>query len=171
MPLRPTEPTSALAALISGNHRHVERRESGATRWQTEVTDEPHPFPQKPFALAVVESGPLPVTPHIFSLGHREVIVVDAIEHVSAHSESHDLKLIVAIQPIQSQLAQVSSTWMPAELRAFSTIAAILRGSPHVRRAVAANRTRVVAALFEHPAERVHWVGEHPEIELLLRDE
>lgn len=170
MPNRPADPTSALATLIAGNHRHVGRREVGAVRWSADGDSEPHPFPKRPFALALVEPGPVAVTPHIFSLGHHELIVVDAIPHVTAHSETQDIKLIVAIQPIQAQLAQVNSTWVHAELRAFSTIEAILRESARVRRAVAGNEVRVVAALLEHPSERVHWVGEHPEIDLLLRD-
>lgn len=170
MPTRPADPTSALAALIAGNHRHVGRREAGAARGTAVAASEPHPFPQRPFALALVEPGPVAVTPHIFSLGHHEVIVVDAIPHVATHSETQDIKLIVAMQPIQAQLAQVSSSWMHAELRAFSTIEAILRESARVRRAVAVNEVRVVAALLEHPTERVHWVGEHPEIEILLRE-
>lgn len=169
---RPSDPTSVLAALIAGNHRHVARHESGAPRWPTEDAGAPaaHPFPQRPFALALVEPGPVVVTPRIFSLEHREVIVVDAVEHAASHAAAHDIKLIVAIQPIQSQLAQVNSTWMHAELRAFSAIEAILRESAHARRAVAANDLRIVAALLEHPTERVHWVGEHPEIDLIVRD-
>jgi hypothetical protein len=98
------------------------------------------------------------------------MIVVESIRDAAAHAEAHPIKLIVAIEPLQSQLAQLTSAWTHAELRAFSTIEALLRESAPVRRAVAANEMRIVAALLEHPAERVHWVGEHPEIDLLLRD-
>jgi hypothetical protein len=37
--------------------------------------------------------------------------------------------------------------------------------------AIAARELRAVAALFEVPAGRVHWTGEHPDIDALLRDE
>jgi hypothetical protein len=166
----PSDPTSALAALIAGNHRHIERLASGAARWPLGSAAESHSFPQKPFALALFEPGPIAVTPDIFSRGHHEMIVVDSIRDAAAHAEAHPIKLIVAIEPLQSQLAQLTSAWTHAELRAFSTIEALLRESAPVRRAVAANEMRIVAALLEHPAERVHWVGEHPEIDLLLRD-
>ncbi|MEY3141690.1 MAG: hypothetical protein RLY21_183 [Planctomycetota bacterium] len=170
MQTRPSDPTSALAALIAGNHRHIDRLASGGARWSDDSARESHAFPQKPFALALCEPGVTPMAPHVFSLDHREVIVVDAIRDAVMLAEAHPLKLIVAVQPIPSQLAQVSSAWVHAELRSFSTIEAILRESPAVRRAVAANSMRIVAALLEQPAERVHWVGEHPEIELLLQD-
>ena len=169
MHARPSEPTSALAALIAGNHRHVERRAAGADRWSDDGMSIVHAFPRRPYALAVAESGQSAVTPHIFALGHDDVLVVDALHEVGAHASAHGVKLIVVLQPIQAHLVQASSTWMHAELRAFSMIETILRDTASVRRAAAAGDLRVVAALLEHPTERVHWVGEHPECEALLR--
>lgn len=169
MQSRPSEPTSALAALIAGNHRHTERRVAGVDRWSEESAFGAHAFPRRPFALAVAEPSATAVTPHIFSLGHGEVLVVDALADVSTQAAAHGVKLIVVLQPIQAQLAQVSSTWMHAELRAFSMIEAILRDDAKLRATAAAGELRIVAALLEHPTERVHWVGEHPESDALLR--
>jgi hypothetical protein len=166
---RPSEPTSALAALIAGNHRHVERRAAGADRWADDGLAIVHAFPRKPFALAVAGAEHSVVTPHIFSLGHDDVIVVDALQEVGAHASAHGVKLIVVIQPIQAQFVQANSAWMHAELRAFSLIETILRDNAAVRRAATAGDLRLVAALLEHPTERVHWVGEHPECDALLQ--
>jgi hypothetical protein len=168
MQSRPSEPTSALAALISGNHRHVERRAAGADRWSGDESAIVHAFPRSPVALAVGRSGHSAITPHIFALGHEDVLVLDALHGVARHAAAHGVKLIVVIQPIEAQLVQAASNWMHAELRAFSMIEAILRESAALRLAVRAGDLRIVAALLEHPTERVHWVGEHPESELLL---
>ena len=156
--------------MIAGNHRHIERLASGAAHWALGSASDSRSVPQQPFALALFEPGPLAVTPDIFSLGHHEMIVVDSIRDAATHAEAHPIKLIIAIQPLQAQPAQLTSAWMHAELRAFSTIEALLRESAPVRRAVVANEMRIVAALLEHPSERVHWAGEHPEIDLILRD-
>jgi hypothetical protein len=169
MQSRPSEPTSALAALIAGNHRHTERRAAGDGRWSSDAASLVHPFPRKSFALAVVDSDSHGLTPHVFSLGHDEMLVIDALHEASAHALAHGVRIIVVVQPIQAQLAQVSSTWMHAELRAFSMIEAILRDDAALRAAVSAGSIRVVAALLEHPTERVHWIGEHPESDLLAR--
>lgn len=168
MQSRPTEPTSALAALIAGNHRHVERRGAGLNLGA--ATSGTHAFPQRPFALAVAAPGPVAVTPHIFALGHHEVLVVDALHEVGDHVLAHDVKLIVVIETIASQFVSRHSTWMHAELRAFSRVETILRGGPEVRDGVARGDIRVVAAILEHPSERIHWIGEHPEAEFLVRD-
>lgn len=168
MQVRPNDPTSALAALIAGNHRHVELRGSGIAHGATDSAAPAHRFPQMPFALVLIERGMSVATPAIFSRGHDELLIVDGVEHVLTHAEGRSLHLVVVIQPIQSQLAQVASAWTYAELRAYSNIESILRESVPLRRAAKAGEIRIVAALLELPSERIHWVGEHPELELLL---
>jgi hypothetical protein len=180
MQSRPTEPTSALAALIAGNHRHLERLKVGA-----QAGAEPHdrgvqptllhPFPQRPFALAVAAPGPVAVTPRIFALGHHEVLVVDALHEVADRAVAHDVKLIVVIETIPQQAVSTATTWRNAEWRhaesrAFSRVESILRGGAGVRAAIAKGEVRMVAALLEHPGERVHWIGEHPESDLIARE-
>ena len=175
MQSRPTEPTSALAALIAGNHRHVERLKAGAQPGSRPDDRGAHPlpphlFPQRPFALAVAAPGPVAVTPHIFALGHHEVLVVDALHEVADRAVAHDVKLIVVIEAIPSQSVSSATTWKNAELRAFSRVESILRGGGGVRAAIASGEVRMVAALLEHPGERIHWIGEHPESDLIVRE-
>ena len=176
---RPTEPTSALAALIAGNHRYLERR-AGETSPRTEERSVAHLFPQKPFALVVAQAGTLTVTPHIFALGHDDVVVVDSIDDAATLVTLHGVSLIVMLESVHgsggSTLAErvtqePNGTWRYAERRAWASIELILQKSRPIRLAIAARELRAVAALFEVPAGRVHWIGEHPDTDALLRDE
>lgn len=168
---RPSEPTSALAALIIGNHRHLERRASRDAVATADRTVGPA-LTRKPFALALARpiSGGHAVTPHVFSAGQDEVMVVDAVEAVITIGAGTGVKLMVVIEVVEPSHGLHDTSWLQAEHRAFSTIETILRESAPLRESVVAGDLRVVAALLEHPSERLHWIGEHPAIETILRE-
>jgi hypothetical protein len=167
---RPTEPTSALAALIAGNHRHLEAQRGAGSACHPTPLVESGTVPREPFALVIANPQPSPVTPDMFSHGHDDVLVMEVGRDISPHVASRSVKLVVVIECIPSQLVEVSSAWMHAELRAFSRLEALLRGGASLRSAALRGEKRVVAALLEHPAGRVHWIGEHPEADLLVRE-
>ena len=175
---RPTEPTSALAALIAGNHRALERR-AEETSPSTEESIAAHLFPQKPFALVVARVGTFRVTPHIFALGHDDVVVVDSIDDAATRAALHGVSLIVMLELLHDSggatlaervTQEPNGPWRHAERRAWASIESILEKSRPLRVAIAARELRAVAAILEVPAGRVHWIGEHPDIEALLRD-
>ena len=109
------------------------------------------------------------VARRIFATGHDDVCVVDSVQDLALQAEPHAIKLIVAIQPIHPTLAHLGSAWQDAEHRAFASVESVLRAVPHLRRAIASGTVRIVAALLEDTTERVHWIGEHPDLDLILR--
>jgi hypothetical protein len=164
---RPTEPTSALAALIEGNHRYLERFASADA-----IEDDACAsltFPRRPFALALVESASPPLTPRIFSRSHHDVVVVDAFDGAVAFAAGHDFKLIVVLAPMRDIALQPTALWAESERAAFDLVERFLRTSAAVRKGVAAGSVRVVAALLEAGTSRVRWLGEHPDNESLAQ--
>jgi hypothetical protein len=164
---RPTEPTSALAALIEGNHRYLEWLAAG------------HPidgeacaqltFPRRPFALALVEPMSPPLTPRLFSRSHHDVVMVDALERALSFATEHDFKLIVVLTPMRDILLQPTALWTASERAAFDRVEQFLRRSPAVRQRILDGKSRVVAALLEETTSRVRWLGEHPDNECLAQ--
>jgi hypothetical protein len=164
---RPTEPTSALAALIEGNHRHLARLAS------REVIDDDAcgslTFPRRPFALTLVEPASPPLTPRIFSRSHHDVVVVDAFDCAVAFAAEHDFTLVVVLTPMQDIALQPTALWTESERAAFDLVERFLRRSAAVRKGVLAGSVRVVAALLEVGTSRVRWLGEHPDNESLAQ--
>lgn len=156
MQSRPTQPTSALAALIAGNHRHLELRARGAVAPQQLHGQ----MPSRPFALVFCPSRHAAAIPVIFAADLGDIVVVETIAHVAAHAERGEVRLLVAIEPFDSGAEAGAWCASAAEERAFASVDLLVEASPDIRRAVAEGSMRVVAALLEHPAERVHWLGE-----------
>jgi hypothetical protein len=167
-PPRPTEPTSALAALIEGNHRYLAALASGDAIENDACAS--LTFPRRPFALALVEPASPPLTPRIFSRSHHDVVVVDAFDCAVAFAAGHDFKLIVVLAPMHDFALQPTAPWTDSERAAFDLVERLLRTSAAVRKGVTAGNVRVVAALLETGTSRVRWLGEHPDNESLAQD-
>ena len=164
---RPTEPTSALAALIEGNHRYLARLASADA-----IEDDACAsltFPRRPFALTLVEPASPPLTPRIFSRSHRDVVMVDTFDTAVAFAAEHEFKLIVLLTPMRDIALQQSAPWTESERVAFDLVEHFLRTSSAVRKGVTAGNVRVVAALLEAGTSRVRWLGEHPDNESLAQ--
>lgn len=164
---RPTEPTSALAALIEGNHRYLEWLSAGCPvdgETCAQLT-----FPRRPFALALVEPVSPPLTPRLFSRSHHDVVVVDALERAVVFATEHDFKLIVVLTPMRDVALQPTALWTASERAAFDRVEQLLCRSAEVRRRIRDGKSRVVAALLEEMTSRVRWLGEHPDNECLAQ--
>jgi len=179
---RPTEPTAALAALISGNHGYVQRRASGEPLVVARSLG-------RAFAVAW-NWGPLLAPPsELFGFPHGEILQIDAADGVADEgagsiieinaalsapgSESVDfgpsgVALIVALVPMRAGVAERAIAWHQAEARVFDAIAKLLATSIPARSAVVARTIRIVGAIVADADGRVHWIGEHPEQVSLL---
>lgn len=180
--LTPAEPTAALAALISGNQRHVDRRATG--RAATVSTRIPHAT-TKPFLLAVElerMTDPLPdifdVSPeqvHSFVLspgsgdirsGRFEVMVASEEELARLVDGSIDAlgaSLVLVLGRLRRHSSAVDIAFEAIESRCFTVVRQLLIESAVLVSAVQSGRVRVVGAVVDERDGRVHWLGEHPD--------
>lgn len=182
----PTDPTAALAALIAGNQRHVERRAHGR------AASDPRPSPEstRPFAVAIeIEpvSSPLPdlfdVSPEqvqSFVLqpgaqemrsGRFEVVVPSEIELVRIVDGSVDalgFALLVVLGRLGVRSGESALAFEGVERRCFAIAGRLLVSGGRLRGSVVLGGVRVVGAIVDERDGRVHWLGEHPEQRALV---
>lgn len=167
--IRPSGPTAALALLLAGNRRHVDARSAG-TRAQLHQCAPIRAPVHRPFAAIIVAPGPFVVTPELFAARADEVVVLESEEAARGYLQCEEVKLGVVAGTISGASAHFGADFEKAESRVFATIAALLRSVARLRDRVSDGDLRVVAALIEETTERVHWIGEHPDVDLLVRD-
>lgn len=163
------EPTAVLAALIIGNHRHVNAHAAGGDAAA-------HPSGNAaPTALVTIFGGPVEAPAALFSRVEGEVLVVDPGERgsgsVAAALESaarEGLPLVVMLSSISTHRLAVPLGFRESEAAMFAALEHTLGASPAAIAAVRAGRMRIVAALVEEATRRVHWLGEHPRLSQLL---
>lgn len=169
--MRPVDPTSALAALIAGNRRHLVRCHARNAEHEQQPLVAPG---ARPFALALAERSIVKVATSVFSATERDLHVVDCPIEAGARAEEHGIGLVVALHPLRTSLvefaieAEVEVERRISEDAAFERLAHALRASSHLREAILDGRVRAVAALLEEESQRVHWLGEHPRLAALL---
>jgi hypothetical protein len=165
--MRPVDPTSALAALIAGNRRHLARRTARAEGGASHPLIAPG---ARPFALALAESSVAEVTTTVFSTTERDLHVVDCPIEAGVRAEEHGVGLVVALHPVPTAVVEVDVERRASEEVVFERLAHALRSSAHLREAILDGRVRAVAALLEEQSQRVHWLGEHPRLAELLAE-
>jgi len=180
--LTPAEPTAALAALIAGNQRHIDRRANG--RAPTVSTRLPMPT-TRPFLLAVELERltyPLPdifdVSPeqvHSFVLspgsgdirsGRFEVMVEseeDLTRLVDGSIDTLGAPLVIVLGRLRRHSSAVEIAFRSVETRCFAVLGQLLAGSGALVMAIQSGRIRVIGAIVDEHDGRVHWLGEHPE--------
>jgi len=163
--MRPVDPTSALAALIAGNRRHLAARGVRGEHGEGQPLAAPG---ARPFALALAERSIVEVATSVFSATERDLHVVDCPIEAGARAEEHGIGLVVALHPVRVSLVEVEVERRISEDAAFERLAHALRASSRLREAILAGRVRAVAALLEEESQRVHWLGEHPRLAALL---
>jgi hypothetical protein len=179
------EPTAALAALITGNHRHVAVRASGGR-----VDAPASAAGDGPIALVAICGAGIADPAELFSRRESDVAVAPSsarveapagavgpmrieqmVEGASAALEaaaSEDIPLVVLLASVARQGVSVEIVFRSLERELFEALSGGLARSANARVAIRGGRLRVVAALVEEPARRVHWLGEHPELARLL---
>ncbi len=165
--MRPVDPTSALAALIAGNRRHLARRRVRSESGETHPLVAPG---ARPFALALAERSVAKIATAVFSTTERDLHVVDCPVEAGVRVEEHGVGLVVAIHPVTMSVVEVEVDRRASEDAVFERLATALRASAHLREAILDGRVRAVAALLEEESQRVHWLGEHPQLAELLTD-
>jgi hypothetical protein len=186
--LTPSDPTTALAALIAGNQRHVDRRANG--RSATVSTRIP-PASAKPFALSIeIERMREPLTDlfdvsvdqvHSFVLspgsgdmrsGRFEVMVSseeDLVRIVDGSVEALGFSLVVVLGRLKEHVAEIDLAFRSAENRCFGVARQLLLSNGPLATSIATGRIRMVGAVVDERDGRVHWLGEHPDQKALLR--
>lgn len=186
--LTPSDPTTALAALIAGNQRHVDRRANGRL---ASVSTRVAPASTKPFALSVeIERLREPLTDlfdvsadqvHSFVLspgsgdlrsGRFEVMVSseeDLVRMVDGSVEALGFSLVVVLGRLKEHSAEIEIAFRSAEVKCFGVARALLLSSKTLSASVGAGRVRMVGAVVDERDGRVHWLGEHPEQRAILR--
>ena len=177
----PTEPTAALAALIAGNQRHIDRRSQGRRASSPAVAL----GAVRPFAAAI-EVEPLPetlgelfdVSPeqlHAFVLspdgagmrsGRFEMVVPgedELVRVVEGSLEPLGFVLVVVLARLSPRGSALEAAFARSEQRAFAVVRRLLGPSARLTGAIGAGRLRMVAAIVDEVDGRVHWLGEHPE--------
>jgi hypothetical protein len=179
------EPTAALAALITGNHRHVAARASGdraptpalaagggpialVALCGAGVADPAALFSRRESDVAVVvPSAPIDTLASVVGPTRLEHLVEGACSALEA-AASDGVPLVVLLASVAEQGVSVGIVFRSLERELFETLSGALARSADARAAIRNGHLRVVAALVEEPARRVHWLGEHPELARLL---
>jgi hypothetical protein len=174
---RPTEPTAALAALISGNHRFLAARarvsamDEAAVPFEASGTSAPHA--DCSFAVFVSLSIGDEDLARIFDLAPSRPTVLTVGEQSGALDESNaglldrvvampSMVLVVVIA--QLLLADVCGVaFADAERRSMETLQMVMESSPSIRKRLRGRQLRAVAAVLDAGSGRVHWLGEHAE--------
>lgn len=181
---RPTEPTAALAALISGNHRSLAARaradgegvvsrdisanSRGLNSPDHGLTAHDHDFAV--FVSLAIDRDEvarifdLPPTPQaVLKLtdrgGFLEPRERGSLEHVFAAS-----RLVIVVVLAQLLVPEMCGiAFADAERRTFETLGTMLETSDALRKRMRGRELRAVAAVFDPTSGRVTWLGEHPE--------
>lgn len=195
MRIRPTEPTAALAALISGNHRYLAERRNASVlgdevalsrSWRGET-----PPVVPPFAAVVASSVDAGELANVFDTHERSLLVlaaeglqvatgVGSIGVVDCALATTSIVILVAVSRILVPRFAVQTTpesvghlgglaLADAEQRSFEILERAFVGSALLRRRVELRQVRAVAAVFDPVSGRVHWLGEHPQQARLVR--
>ena len=177
----PTEPTAALAALIAGNQRHIDRRSQGRRASSPAVAF----GAVRPFAAAI-EVEPVsetlgelfdvsPEQLHAFVLspdgagmrsGRFEMVVPgedELVRVVEGSLEPLGFVLVVVLARLSPRGSALEAAFARSEQRAFAVVRRLLGPSARLTGAIGAGRLRMVAAIVDEVDGRVHWLGEHPE--------
>ncbi len=184
---RPTEPTAALAALISGNHRSLAARArasainedaiySQGIRLQGSGVHAPHS--DHSFALFVSLAVDAEDLARTFDLAPSRPTVLPIAEQGGALEGSHAnaLERVVAmpslvIVVVIAQLLVADAcgiAFADAERRSMETLGAVLESSASMRERMRERQLRAVAAILDAESGRVHWLGEHADQARLL---
>jgi hypothetical protein len=185
MRIRPTEPTAALAALISGNHRHLAVRaraaamdedvirlqgirlqEIGSQATGTDLSLSEHSFAL--FVALAIDAEDLarafdlaPSRPTVLTIAEQGGVLegshANALERVVAMPS-----LVIVVVIAQLLVADACGiAFADAERRSMETLGAVLESSASMRKRMRERQLRAVAAILDAESGRVHWLGEH----------
>ncbi|MFZ4749920.1 MAG: hypothetical protein ACOYMM_05345 [Phycisphaerales bacterium] len=180
----PSDPTAALAALIAGNQRHINRRAEGRRASTPSlpagavlpfaITIEVEPVPEA--LTELFDVSPEQVQAFVLSpdgagmrSGRFEVVVpsdAELVRVVEGSIEPLGCALIVVLARLarlDGRGAALEASFARSEHRAFALARRLLGPSARVTEAIGRGRLRMVAAIFDEQDGRVHWLGEHPE--------
>jgi len=184
---RPTEPTAALAALISGNHRSLAARArasainedaicSRGIRLQGSGVHAPHS--DHSFALFVSLAVDAEDLARTFDLAPSRPTVLSIAEQGGALEGSHANaleravampSLVIVVVIAQLLIADACGiAFADAERRSMETLGAVLESSASMRKRMRERQLRAVAAVLDAESGRVHWLGEHADQARLL---
>lgn len=186
--LTPSDPTAALAALIAGNQRHIDRLAAGRA---PTVSTRLAPPSARPFALAIeIERLRDPLT-DIFDVsaeqvqsfvlapgsgdlrsGRFEVMVPteeDLVRVVDGSVEALRFSLVVVLGRLRQQTGAIELAFGEMERRCFGVTRQLIVGSGTLAGSLRAGSLRMVCAIVDERDGRVHWLGEHPEQRGLLQ--
>lgn len=182
----PSDPTAALAALIAGNQRHVQRRVEG----RAASAPRPSPASARPFAVTIEIEPVAEALPDLFDVspeqvqsfvlhpgsremrsGRFEVVVPSEEELVRVVDGSVDalgFALVVVLGRLRAQAGVSDIAFAGVEQRCFGIARRLLSSGGRLSGSVAAGRMRMVGAIVDERDGRVHWLGEHPEQRVLV---
>jgi len=182
----PSDPTAALAALIAGNQRHVQRRAQG----RAASTPRPAPATARPFAVTIeiepvmspltelfdvspeqVQSFVLQPGAHEMRSGRFEVVVPSEEELVRVVDGSVDalgFALVVVLGRLRAQAGVPDIAFAGVEQRCFAIARRLLSSGGRLSGSVGNGGVRLVGAIVDEGDGRVHWLGEHPEQRVLV---
>jgi hypothetical protein len=185
---RPTEPTAALAALISGNHRFLAARARAAMEGagpldvsaispimggrdrasKKQESEHDHDFAV--FVSLAIEAEKVA---QIFDLPSERppALVLSERGGLLELPEASSLNRVLSasrlvILVVLTQLLAPDScgiAFADAERRSLETLATALETSDMLRKRMRSRELRAVAAVFDPTSGRVTWLGEHPE--------
>ena len=183
----PTDPTAALAALITANHRVVARQAMSNASSESEpragLLEHAHEGARGDVTVESRRRGraflavmPLDVDP--LGLSGAFELTADALRLVewggsggaafeAAVSAPGIILFLVAVRLLDARAG--ANTFQQAESEAFMGLDAAIRNSTSLRAALVGRRIRAVAMALEHGSRRVHWLGEHPRQSELVR--
>jgi hypothetical protein len=166
----PLDPTAVLAALISGNQRHVDRLAAGRP-----VQSVGEQELQQPFVVVVEVDSPLVAPPELFDTTLGWIVLVaprestaEVAAEVAAAVEVAGCGLVVVLGRMKSRFGGTELEFLREERRCFDIVAALLGGGGATAAAVRAGKARLIGAIADDRDGRVHWLGEHPEQKSLV---
>ena len=170
----PTDPTAALAALISANHRHVAHRatEAGgaedAARSEARATTGSRGARAGAPSIAAITSGVGgPQLAMAFELSQDSLSIlqtgsIGTSAFEIALAAPGIVLLLVVVRLLGSAAGTASTEFTRAESDAIAQLEVVLRQSPVLRSRLEARKVRAVAIALDASTGRVHWLGEHP---------
>ncbi len=189
MATHPHEPSVALAALMSG-HRRVLRSDLtrtpemssthalGATELARDASitacESVVPFAVlfdagviacDPCATFGIDAGQCISLMQSGDFGDSAITAACEADmaRVAAAVADPGIVLVVVMVPIDSRLIEINMAWVQAETAAIRAVGTLLRLSVLVRERIASRSLRVVCALRSEPANRIQWLGDHPD--------
>lgn len=191
----PTDPTAALAALISANHRHVASRAkevdvvADAAQVDTGAGAAAHgaaahgaaahgaaAFGARtgaPYLAAITSGVGGPQLATAFELSQESLSILQAggvgtSAFEIALAAPGIVLLLVVVRLLGARSGTASSEFSRAETEAIMQLETVLRQSPVLRSRLEARKIRAVAIALDASTGRVHWLGEHPgQVEIL----